>query len=204
MVGLRIAALLLLAWTASAWSQGDFSLTPPDGSAGAERVRIDAIRQRKAVELDAEAAACLSKFAVTDCQNKVGTRRRQMLADLKRQEVKLNEIERQQKGAEQAQKSQNKAAESVLLERDVQAGTEKITAEERQNNLDQKVLNHQNQAKPSKAPGTKSTPALDAAAVEKNRAAYQDKFKALEKRRQERDKRSQEHGTGGPTLPVPP
>nr|WP_295771241.1 hypothetical protein [Rhodoferax sp.] len=204
MIRLRIAALLLLAWSASAWGQGDVGQTPADGSAVAERVRIDAIRQQKSAELDAEDAACLSRFAVIDCQNKVGTRRRQMQADLKRQEVRLNETERRRTVAEQAQETQTKDAESAQRALDRQAGDEKTTVEERQKNLDAKVLNHQNQAKPGKSSTPKSTSALDAATVEKNHTAYQDKLKALEKRRQERDKRLLEHGTGGPPLPVTP
>jgi glucan-binding YG repeat protein len=203
-IWLRIAAFLLLAWTASAWGQGDGGQTPPDGSAAVERVRIDAVRQQKTVELDAEDAACLSKFAVTDCQSKVGTRRRQMLADLKRQEANINAIERRQKVAEQAQKTQEKSAEGAQRERDMHVGTKKTTEEERQKSLDEKVLNHKNQAKLSEAPTTKSTSKLDAAAVEKNRAAHQDKLTELEKRRQERDKRLKDHPASGPPLPVAP
>lgn len=203
MIGLRkVIALLLLPLASCAWGQGDAGQTLPD--AGLERARIDAIRQQKTLELDAEDAACFSRFAVTDCQSKVGTRRRQMLSDLKRQEAKLTDAERQQKGAEQLQKSQDKAAESAQRELDAQAETPKTTEEERLKNQHEKVLNHEDQAKPGKAPSTKSTSALDPATVEKNRAAYQDKLKALEKRRQERDKRLLEHGPGGPPLPVMP
>ena len=201
---LQIAALLLVAIASAAWGQADTPDQPPPDGTGAERARIDAIRQQKTVELDAEDAACLSRFAVTDCQSKVGTRRRQMLADLKRQEARLNAIERRQKVAEQAQKMQDKAAEAAQRERDMLVGTEKTSEEERQKSLNEKVLSHQNQAKPGKGPSTKSTSVLDAATVEKNRAAYQDKLKALEKRRRERDKRLQDHGAGGPPLPVNP
>ena len=200
---LRIAALLLLACVSTAWGQGDAGQTLAEGT-GAERARINAVRQQKTVELDAEGAACLSKFTVTDCQNKVGTRRRQMLADLKRQELKLSEIERQQKVAEQVKKTQDKAAENAQREQDALPSAEKTSKEERQKNLDEKVLNHKHQAKPSKAPSTKSTSAPDAATLEKNRAAYQDKLKELEKRRQERDKRLKDHPASGPPLPVAP
>ena len=201
----RIATLLLLALGSSAWSQGDIP-QKPDGSA-AERARIDAIRQQKTAELDAEDTACFSKFAVTDCQNKVGARRRQMLADLKRQEVELNAVQRQQKGLEQLQNAEDKAVESAGRERNTQTNTEaKASEEERRKILADKVQNHQRQAKTtgSQAPGTKSTSAIDAPTAEKNRAAYQEKLRALEKRRQERDQRILDHGAGGPPLPVAP
>lgn len=200
----RIAVLLLLALGSSAWCQGDAGQAPEGGEA--ERARIDAIRQQRTAELDAEDAACSSKFAVTDCQNKVGVRRRQMLADLKRQEAKLNAAQRQKKGLEQLQRAQNKASESAQHQLDVQANTEKSSEEERKKTLEEKVLNHQKQASPrsNKTPDAKSTSALDAPTVEKNRAAYLEKQKALEKRRQERDQRVLDHGTGGPPLPVAP
>ena len=204
MLGLRIAALLLLAWTASAWGRDDAVQTPPDGNPGAERVRLEAIRQQKTVELNAEDAACLSKFAVTDCQNKVSMRRRQILANLKRQKVRLNETERLQDVATQAQKTQDKAAEGAQREQDMKAGAEKASEEERQNNLNAKVLSHQSESKFSKASVPKSTSALDPATVKKNHATYQEKHIALEKRRQERDKRLLEHGPGGLPLPVAP
>ena len=200
---LRIAPLLLLACISTAWAQGDVGKPPPNGS-GAERARIDTIRQKRLVELDTEDVACFSKFAVTDCQNKVGMRRRQMLADLKRQEAKLNEAERQQKVAEQSQKALDKAAENARRELDVQSDTAKTTEEERQKNLNEKVLNHNNQAKLSKAAGIKSPSAPDAATVNKNRAAHQDKVKELEKRRHERDKRLKDQGSGSAPLPVAP
>ena len=198
MIGLRIFVLsLLLAMVSIAWGQ-DVS--------GKERARIDAIRNQRTIELDAQDAACLSKFAVADCQSKVGTRRRLMLANLKRQEDALNATERRQKGLEQLQQSADKAAERAQRERDAQSDTEKTTLEERQNNLDRKVLSHHDQAKAaaSKTKAAKSTSALDAATVEKNRAAYQDKLKELEKRRQDRDKRLRDHGTKGPPLPESP
>lgn len=200
---LRIAALLLVACVSAAWSQEKLDQTAPDDTV-AERARIDGIRQRRTVELDAEESACLSKFAVTDCQSEVGKRRRRMLAELKRQNAKLNEIERLQKVVEQAQKSKDKAVEGAQRERAMHAGADNKTEEERQKDLNAKVLNHQNQAKPGRTPSTKSTSALDAATVEKNRAAYHEKLEGLDKRRQERDKRLQEHGTGGPPLPVKP
>ncbi|MEO7105108.1 MAG: hypothetical protein ABIZ09_01935 [Rhodoferax sp.] len=126
-----------------------------------------------------------------------------MLAELKRQEGALNAVERRQKGLEQLQKSENKAAESAQRELDTQAGTDKTTEEDRQKTLDGKVLSHREQAKAEtrKSKQPKSTSALDDATVQKNRAAYQDKMKELEKRREDRDKRLQEHGPSSAPLP---
>jgi colicin import membrane protein len=192
----RLCMFVLLYGVAShAWSED---------VTGDARARIDAIRHQNTLELDAEDAACFSKFAVTDCQNKIVTRRRKMLAELKRQEGALNAVERRQKGLEQLQKSKNKAAENAQRELDTQAGTDKTTEADRQKTLDGKVLSHREQAKAEtrKSKQPTSTSALDDATVQKNRAAYQDKMKELEKRREDRDKRMQEHGPS--SLPLPP
>ena len=198
MMWLRVTALaLLLAVVARAWGQVD---------PGEARASIDATRQQATIALDAQDAACLSKFAVTDCQSKVGSRRRLMLADLKRQEGALKAAERRQKGLEQLQQSEGRAAENAQREQVGRGHTEHPTEQERQNNLDVKRLSHQDQAKAAsnKTKGGGSTSALDAATVEKNRTAYQDKVKELEKRRLERDKRLQDSGKWVPPLPVSP
>ena len=74
-----------------------------------QRQRIDAARKEKLTEFTTQDAACLSRFAVTDCQNKVGVRRREMLTDLRRQEARLNELDRRQKGESQVLRSQQNA-----------------------------------------------------------------------------------------------
>ena len=200
----RIFALVGMVLGTAAWSQQDAA--PGVDSMGAGRQRIDSIRRQKTAELDAQDAACLSKFAVNDCQNKVSARRRAMLADLKRQESRLNAVERLQKEAEQRKRSEEKAADHAQREAELQAGPKSATQEERQQTLDEKVRNHPKPAARAEgqAPGPKAASGLDADTIAKNREAYLERQKAAEKRRQERDKRLQEHGTGGSApLPVP-
>ena len=69
-----------------------------------ERSRIAA--ERRAADsryADAE-AACYARFAVNDCVNAAKAARRETLADLRRQEVSLNDDERRRKGAAQRQR----------------------------------------------------------------------------------------------------
>lgn len=193
---LRASALMLLmVMVANVWSQD-----------GLESERIGAFRQQRTLELDAEDAACLSKFAVTDCQSKVGTRRRQMLAELKRQEGALKAAERLAKGSDKLQKSEDKVVESAKHEGNSPSDIEKRSESEREQARTGKVLIHRNQAKVvgSKSPDRKSTSTLDAATVEKNLAAYQYKLRELDKRRQERDKRLKDNGSGSLPLPTSP
>ena len=169
-----------------------------------ERQRVEALRDEKNRVFDAQERACASKFAVTDCENTIKAQRREMLADLKRQEVKINDAQRKEKAAEQLRRDADKAADNAQREADLQAQTgHGKTEEERQKEQDEKVLNHKKQthAPEVKAPKTSSAP--DAKTAEKNRAAYADKLKELERRRQERDKTVQQHGTSGPPLPQP-
>lgn len=196
-------ALWLAGLGTAGWSQG-----VPDVVVGgqAERLRIDSMRQQKTAELDAEESACLSRFAVTDCQNEVGVRRRQMLSDLKRQEAVLNAADRKQRGVEQLQREELKAADNVQRQRDAQTRTEKSVLDDRQKTQDDKQRSHRRQAQPvrSQAPVAKTGAVLDAETIEKNRQAYSEKQKALEKRRQERDQRMLDHGKGSQPLPLPP
>ncbi|MES2952066.1 MAG: hypothetical protein V4858_26365 [Pseudomonadota bacterium] len=201
---LWIAGLLLAVACTPVLSQGDAGHTP-NGSDVA-RARIERIRLQKNAELDAEEAACQTRFAENDCLNRVVVRRRQMLADLKRQEAVLNEMQRQQKGLDQLQSGTEKAADHAKRQLEAQAKAEATTQEDRQKTQDEKVQNHQKQAKQGAkkaAVASKSKSTLDAAQIEKNREAYLEKQKALEKRRKERDQRLLEHGAGRPPLPTP-
>ena len=179
---------------------------PPAVDLGLQRQRIDAVRKDKLAELAAQDAACLSRFAVTDCQNKVGARRREMLADLKRQEAQLNEVDRRQKGTEQLQRSQDKASERAQRESEAQTSPEGATLEDRQKILDEKVLNHGNQEKKATpaAPINKTASGLDALSVQSNREAYAEKQRAAEQRRLDREKRLLEKANGSGPLPRAP
>ena len=80
-----------------------------DGSVAvkAERQRIAAERQQIEQRFAAEEAVCFQKFAVNDCRDASRARRRTDLADLRRQEILLNDAERKRKGAEQLQRMEH-------------------------------------------------------------------------------------------------
>jgi hypothetical protein len=197
------AVLMLLACAVFAVSAiGEPEVVDPD----LQRRRIDAVRKEKLAELAELDAACLSRFAVTDCQNKVGVRRREMLAELKRQEAQLNEVDRLQKGTEQIRRSQNKASERAQRESEVQTIPKGETLEDRQKILDDKVLNHgkqEKQATPA-APVNKTASGLDARSMQNNREAYAEKQRAAEQRRLDREKRLLEKANGSAPLPRAP
>nr|WP_315192290.1 hypothetical protein [uncultured Albidiferax sp.] len=76
----------------------------------AEQARIDAERKRIEQRFAEEEAACFQKFAVNACRDESRARRRVDMADLRRQEIALNDAERKRKGAEQLQRMEQAAA----------------------------------------------------------------------------------------------
>jgi len=71
-----------------------------DANDAAERSRIAAERSKAEVDFRAQEKLCYRKFAVTECLNSAKARRREMLANLRRQELSLNDAQRKRKGAE--------------------------------------------------------------------------------------------------------
>lgn len=76
----------------------------------AEHARIQVERQQIEKRFADEEAGCFQKFAVNDCRDASRARRRVDMADLRRQEISLNDAERKRKGAEQMQRMEQSAA----------------------------------------------------------------------------------------------
>ena len=85
-------------------------------SRDAERARIGADRNTLEIDFGKESATCHKTFFVNGCLDEVSARRRDALADLRRQEVFLNEQERKLKGAEKVQKTGEKLGSERLFE----------------------------------------------------------------------------------------
>ena len=83
-----------------------------------ERSRIATERLRMQESYAVEDAACYRKFWVNNCLDELKIRRLDVLADLRRQEVALNDQERKAKGADQLQKIEEKA---MLAEQQAEA-----------------------------------------------------------------------------------
>lgn len=199
---MKILYLLMVAAALQgpAWSQE--ALAPDPDSVEKERARIESIRQQQGALFDEQERVCQSKFAVNDCLKGVRKRRIAMQSDLKRQEIILNNAQRQQRGAEQLQRSEEKAADSAQRQRENAEQPSSSSLEERQKAQDEKNLNHRKQATPvgnSPSAGKTAGPP-DAQA----RDAYTEKQKALNERRLERDKRLKENSTTSSGLPTPP
>ena len=76
----------------------------------AERLRISTERAALEAGFIREDTACYQKFLVNHCLDEVKIRRREAMADLRRQENLINDQDRKAKGAEQIQKTEDKAS----------------------------------------------------------------------------------------------
>ncbi|OGB08753.1 MAG: hypothetical protein A3E79_18475 [Burkholderiales bacterium RIFCSPHIGHO2_12_FULL_61_11] len=106
-------ALFMATLGAFAGAQTGAPLTLPaaqQGALEAERARINAERARLETRFLAEEAACYDRFFVSSCLGDVNKRRREATADLRRQEISLNDQERRIKGAEQIRKTEEKSS----------------------------------------------------------------------------------------------
>lgn len=75
-----------------------------------ERARIAAERRAADGRYAQAEEACYRRFAVNDCLNEAKIARREVLADLRRQEVSLNDAERRRKGAAQQQRLEERSS----------------------------------------------------------------------------------------------
>ena len=76
----------------------------------AEHARIRKERGDAQARFLAQDVQCYQRFAVNDCLGEVRTQRRAVLAELRRQEISLNEAQRKRRAAEQLLRADDKAA----------------------------------------------------------------------------------------------
>jgi hypothetical protein len=112
----RFALTFLLA-LAGAWvaAQPVAAVSEP-GGIDARHAAIRAERSRLEEGFLTEQAACYKKFAVNNCLDQINSRRREAMADLRHQEILLNDEERRLKGAQQIRRTQEKSSPEKLRE----------------------------------------------------------------------------------------
>ena len=84
----------------------------------AELARIDAQRDRAETEFASQERACYARFAVNDCIETARKRRRDAMAELRRQEIAINDAERRRRAAARVRELEARQAEQrVPLQR---------------------------------------------------------------------------------------
>ncbi len=76
-----------------------------------ERARIASERTRIEAEFEQANKACYQKFAVNDCIADARAKRRELLADLRRQELVLNDADRRRRSSERLEEIEKKTAD---------------------------------------------------------------------------------------------
>jgi hypothetical protein len=181
--------------------------TSSDSSISTERSRLEAA-------FAVEDSACYKKFLVNNCLDNVNVRRRETLADLRRQEVVLNDAARKAKAADQLQKIEDKSsAEKLLQEAEKRAQAvkdfEDRMVRDKQKNADREVLQAGEKAKleaaagrsksnQDKAAGRAAKQTLEAEELRK----YNERLEHA-KERQARYARGKASQTKAPAQPLP-
>jgi colicin import membrane protein len=95
---------------ASAAENNQTNAQARDAGERAERERINQERQRVSAQHAAAKELCYQKFRVNDCLSEARNTHNNQLADLKRQEISLNDLQRKRRGAEQVRKVEEKTS----------------------------------------------------------------------------------------------
>ncbi len=103
----KIVGLLAMSVaSAAALSQTDTTVAEREAL---ERARIRQTRTSEHSRFAGLEAQCYKRFAVSDCLAEVHRERRDVLSDLRRQELSLNDAQRKRRAAEQILRSDEKA-----------------------------------------------------------------------------------------------
>ncbi len=198
------AALLGLCFAVQGFAQTQAAV--PEPVSGDAYQRIEAVRARETAVLDAQEADCYQRFAVNNCLKNVQSRRRALLADLKRQETRLHEREHALQGSEALQRSAQKAVEAQQKKADTPAGEGAVRAQDKAQEQSDKQAAHAAKAASGAAAVSAPVPAGPGAAEQAQaREGYARKQADAEKKRQERARRLAEKAAKPvKPLPVPP
>ena len=104
-----VISFVLLSFGGYATPQTD-PLNRPAVDVNAQRAAIASERNRLEAGFLSEDAVCYKKFAVNRCLENVDARRKSVMGDMKKQEIMLNDEQRNNKGAEQIRRTQEKSS----------------------------------------------------------------------------------------------
>jgi colicin import membrane protein len=167
-----------------------------------EQQRIDLQKQQAGDAFDVLEQACAGRFAVNDCLKEVKRQRIGRMAELKRDQVALNNAQRKQRGIAQEARIADKVTERAELEKENAVAHPLGAGEVRQREQAEKQRAHSEQAATALPDQPNREPSgLTSAQENENKAAYLQKLQEAEKKRQERAKRLSEKGSAKPLPP---
>lgn len=175
-----------------------------------ERKRIADERSRVEAEFLAGQKACYQHFAVTGCMNVEKAKRREVMSDLRRQEIGLNDLERKQRTAERLRQLDDKEAQQRREqdERRVTGPDKQAARDERGAEKTQKAAQAASSAQArSAAKATKDSkrePAKAGPDTADNQQRYDQRIEEARDHRAKVEQRAAQSGKTPRPLPVPP
>jgi len=181
-------------------------------TSGAERLRISAELSRLEAAFAMEDTACYKRFWVNSCLDEVKVRRRDALADLRRQEIVLNDEARKAKAAEQLLKIEDKSSPEKLQQeadkraQDVKDSEDRMTRD-KQKTADREALQAGEKFKSNAATArVKINQGKEAERNAKQAAAAEElgKYNERQEQAKERQARYARDKAGQPKAPAKP
>jgi hypothetical protein len=173
----------------------------------AEQTRVRTERAAAQARQAEEEAVCRKSFAVTDCLDRTRRRWQPVLADLRRQEVALNDADRKQRSAEQQRKLEEKNSPQAQEEAAQRRAQALIDHEERQSRAAAKASGPAPGGKPrdpqdaAERKGPDLTPDQAAANAQAHARRLEEAQARKERLRQRQAERSKPAASA---LPLPP
>lgn len=179
------------------------SMDAPSSRHALERSRIRIERSVLESQFATENTACYAKFWVNSCLDGARARHNEKLADLRRQEISINEQERKLKGAEQIRKTEEKASPQKQQQAADQRAASAAAFEARIAKQKEKA-----ESRPTPKPALHSEPKSGAQGAAKQAAAARALEKSTERQaaarlRQERLQADQQKKTKPASKPLP-
>jgi colicin import membrane protein len=170
---------------------------------GAERLRVSELRAEQEANYQRQQQACYQRFSVNDCLIQARRERREVLDELRRRDLLLNELERQT----QAINAINRIQDKLSPERQQQLADHAEQA--RQETRDRQARNDEKNAKRANVPITltpltlENVTTMSASESAQFERAYLDKLAEAQKRKADLEKRLRQKGKTADSLPVP-
>jgi colicin import membrane protein len=181
--------------------------------AEAERARIAAEREQADMRFVVQEKNCYRKFAVNDCLKAARAQRRELLADLRRQELSLNDAERRHRSADRVhsldrsaeqreEESEAQRAAAVARRRDKQEELAQRAADRAQAQASAPVRAAKTQGDTRERQAAKAQRSLDTAAEQSRSEQRQQEAKEHKERVAKRLQDARKPDV--PPLPTPP
>ena len=182
-----------------------------EGHAAQERERIHSARQASEARFNEATRLCYQQFDVNSCLSKAQEVRRETEADLKRQELTLNDAQRLKQGAARHQEIEDKTnSEATQVRADKAARALQKTSEREQQARDKAQQRQLDQADKARAQRARDAELqqLGAKQQEKSAQANEKREQQLQRQREAREhrekqaaKRSQKQASAAAPLP---